>query len=73
MVMPRSLKEPVGLSPSYLRKTSKPPPASAARRGAGISGVLPSCSDDDRGAFRQPVEIGPVMLKDAGPAGRVGR
>ena len=43
-VMPRSLKDAVGFTASYLRYSSKPPPASAARRGAGTSGVLPSSS-----------------------------
>ena len=43
IVMPRSLNEPVGFSPSYLRYTSRP--VSADSRGAGTSGVEPSPSD----------------------------
>ncbi len=39
-VMPRSLKLPVGLRPSTLRKTSQP--TSAETFGAGTSGVPPS-------------------------------
>ena len=41
MVMPRSLKEPVGLSPSTFRCT-RATPARSAIRGASSSGVLPS-------------------------------
>src|SRR4051794_21865949 len=41
-VMPRSLNEPVGLSPSTFRCTSQP--VNADRRGAGTSGVPPSRS-----------------------------
>src|ERR1700684_1036153 len=40
IVIPRSLKEPVGLSPSTLRCTVHP--VFAESRGAGISGVAPS-------------------------------
>ena len=39
-VMPRSLKEPVGLHPSTLRYTSQPVRSDSI--GAGSSGVLPS-------------------------------
>ena len=42
-VIPRSLKEPVGLRPSYLRWTSRP--VRAESRGAGTSGVPPSPSE----------------------------
>ena len=42
MVMPRSLKEPVGLRPSYLRNTFTPLPIRSAITGAGIRGVAPS-------------------------------
>ncbi len=42
MVIPRSLNEPVGLTPSYLRKTRQP--SSRLSHSAGISGVLPSPS-----------------------------
>src|SRR3954452_6473261 len=42
IVMPRSLKEPVGFAPSTLRWTSSP--SSSERRGAAINGVLPSSS-----------------------------
>ena len=42
MVMPRSLNEPVGLRPSYLRNTFTPLPMRSAITGAGISGVAPS-------------------------------
>ena len=42
MVMPRSLKEPVGLRPSYLRNTETPRPMRSEMAGAGISGVAPS-------------------------------
>ncbi len=44
MVMPRSLNEPVGLKPSHLRKMRRLGSVASARRGAGMSGVLPSCS-----------------------------
>ncbi len=44
MVMPRSLNEPVGFIPSYLRKIRSPPPISRASLGAGTSGVEPSPS-----------------------------
>ena len=44
MVMPRSLNEPVGFIPSYLRKIRSLPPISRASRGAGTSGVAPSPS-----------------------------
>ena len=40
MVMPRSLNEPVGFAPSYLRYTSRS--TSSERRCAGMSGVSPS-------------------------------
>ena len=43
IVMPRSLNDPVGFSPSYLRCTSSP--VSADSRGAATSGVSPSPSD----------------------------
>ena len=39
-VMPRSLKDPVGLAPSYFRNTGRP--TRAERRGAGSRGVPPS-------------------------------
>jgi hypothetical protein len=42
MVMPRSLKEPVGFRPSTFRYTSHPVRRESS--GAGSSGVLPSCS-----------------------------
>src|SRR3954464_7146294 len=42
VVIPRSLKEPVGLSPSYLMWTSAP--TTSERWAAGISGVPPSPS-----------------------------
>src|SRR3954468_3118887 len=41
-VMPRSLNDPVGLAPSTLRCTSQP--VCADSRGAGTSGVPPSCN-----------------------------
>src|SRR3954470_18669153 len=41
IVMPRSLKDPVGLAPSTLRWTSAP--VRSESTGAGTSGVLPSC------------------------------
>lgn len=41
-VMPRSLKEPVGFSPSYLMNNSNPPPSWRHRPSALIKGVLPS-------------------------------
>ena len=40
-VMPRSLKEPVGLRPSNLTHTWAAP-SSSAREGTGTSGVFPS-------------------------------
>ena len=42
IVMPRSLKEPVGLAPSYFSHTSQP--VLALRRSAWTSGVPPSSS-----------------------------
>src|SRR6266568_915866 len=44
IVMPRSLKEPVGLKPSHLRKMARLGSVASASRGAGMSGVLPSWS-----------------------------
>ena len=44
MVIPRSLKEPVGLKPSHLRKIRRLGSVASASRGAGTSGVLPSWS-----------------------------
>jgi len=43
-VMPRSLKEPVGFSPSNFRNSRKSRPGASvsASRGAAMSGVLPS-------------------------------
>src|SRR3954451_20461656 len=41
-VIPRSLNDPVGLSPSYFRYTVAP--TRSDNRGAGSNGVLPSCS-----------------------------
>src|SRR3954452_11173022 len=41
-VIPRSLNDPVGLSPSYFRYTVAPTRSDS--RGAGSNGVLPSCS-----------------------------
>jgi hypothetical protein len=41
MVMPRSLNDPVGLTPSTLSRTSQP--VRADRVAAGTSGVPPSC------------------------------
>ena len=43
MVIPRSLNEPVGLSPSYFKKIDILGFIFCASRGAGIKGVLPSC------------------------------
>ena len=40
IVMPRSLKDPVGLAPSTLRNTSQPVRRDSS--GAGSSGVAPS-------------------------------
>ena len=42
MVIPRSLKEPVGFKPSYFRYTSEPPPIILLKLADFISGVLPS-------------------------------
>ena len=42
MVMPRSLKEPVGLSPSNFRKILSPLPSFSEIRRANKSGVSPS-------------------------------
>jgi hypothetical protein len=44
MVMPRSLKDPVGFMPSYFRYRSIPGAIFFASRAARISGVLPSPS-----------------------------
>src|SRR5262245_35475318 len=43
IVMPRSLNEPVGLSPSYFRWTSRP--ICSERKFDRINGVLPSHSE----------------------------
>src|ERR1043166_5075179 len=43
-VMPRSLNDAVGLSPSYFSQISNPLPIVASRRWARTSGVLPSLS-----------------------------
>src|SRR3989338_1516625 len=42
MVMPRSLKDPVGFKPSYFKKTCRP--VRLDKSSDGIKGVLPSCS-----------------------------
>src|SRR5213076_1704241 len=44
-VIPRSLNEPVGLTPSFLTKTSQPRPMRSLNRGEYISGVFPSPSE----------------------------
>ena len=44
IVIPRSLKEPVGFSPSYLRYSSVPGAIRRASAGAGMRGVFPSSS-----------------------------
>src|SRR5438445_9639005 len=41
-VIPRSLNDPVGLSPSFLMKTSQPRPTRALNFGENTSGVFPS-------------------------------
>src|SRR5881227_30957 len=41
-VIPRSLKEPVGLTPSFLMETSHARPTRSLNRGEEISGVFPS-------------------------------
>ena len=43
-VIPRSLNDPVGFSPSYLRYTSQLRPNRCRRRSARMSGVFPSFS-----------------------------
>ena len=42
IVMPRSLKDAVGLSASYFRYNSNFPPMASTKFGARMSGVLPS-------------------------------
>jgi len=42
IVIPRSLKEPVGLRPSYFKKTFAPFPIKPLIDSLRISGVLPS-------------------------------
>ena len=42
MVMPRSLKDPVGFRPSYFTNTFTPLPICSATDGTGIKGVAPS-------------------------------
>ena len=42
IVMPRSLKDPVGLNPSHLRWMDRLGSVASASRGAGSSGVFPS-------------------------------
>ena len=56
-VIPRSLNEPVGFSPSYLSHTSAP--TRSETRSARISGVEPSQQRDDRvlGREREPVAV----------------
>ena len=44
-VMPRSLNDAVGFSPSYFSQISKPPAMIVSRLRARTSGVLPSWSD----------------------------
>src|SRR5439155_12734586 len=44
IVIPRSLNEPVGLNPSHLRWIDRRVSVASARRGAVMSGVLPSQS-----------------------------
>src|SRR5437899_6426186 len=44
-VIPRSLNDPVGLSPSFLTKTSHPRPTRALNFGEKTSGVFPSPSE----------------------------
>src|SRR6266487_5134041 len=44
-VIPRSLNDPVGLSPSFLTKTSQPRPTRALNLGENNSGVFPSPSE----------------------------
>src|SRR5512143_641833 len=44
IVIPRSLKEPVGFNPSYLRYSSVPGAIRRASAGAGTRGVFPSRS-----------------------------
>jgi hypothetical protein len=44
IVIPRSLKEPVGFSPSYFRYSSVPGAIRRASVGAGMRGVFPSNS-----------------------------
>src|SRR5205807_5119053 len=44
-VIPRSLNEPVGLSPSFLTKTSQPRPTRSLNFGENTSGVSPSPSE----------------------------
>ena len=45
LVMPRSLNEPVGLTPSFFTKTSHLRPTRSLNRGEYISGVFPSPSE----------------------------
>ena len=51
-VIPRSLNEPVGLAPSIFSQTCGAD-ALGERRGAGTSGVEPSCEADDGIARRE--------------------
>ena len=67
MVMPRSLKLPVGLAPSTLSHTCAP--TRSDNRGAGTSGVPPSSKRDHRGLLGDREEV-TVFLHDAAPPGR---
>src|SRR4029434_8586477 len=44
-VIPRSLNDPVGVTPSFFTKTSQPRPTRSLNRGESISGVFPSSSE----------------------------
>ena len=69
MVMPRSLKLPVGLAPSTFSHTSAP--TRSERRGAGTQRRAALEQGDHRGALGDREEVA-VLLDDAAPAGRHG-
>jgi hypothetical protein len=68
-VIPRSLNDPVGFTPSFLTKTSQPRPTRALNFGENTSGVLPSPSEitlwhggrNSRNRSIMPVRLGPPL------------
>ena len=67
MVMPRSLKEQVGLTPSYLSHNSKSPPMARTKLSARTSGVFPSLREMT-GVLVGDGQICAIGVNDAAPA-----